>query len=180
MANGTLHLVEAESKVTPSPLVASVEHLRDALEELKVLIPHHYAELSEHGERGYELEPNYREYLLRDDCGQVLFVALRDGRTLVGYFVGFVTRCLHYGAVTLSEDIFYVMPGRRGLDGGNILLDEVEREALRRGCDPCKMGFKEAHARHMSWLLESRGYKPFERTWIKWLALAQEADNAPD
>ena len=167
MAETPLHLVEPEPAALP--FVASVEHLRDALEELKLLIPHHYRELSEHGTRGYALEPNYREYLLRDDCGQVLFVALREGRTLVGYFVGFVTRCLHYGAVTLTEDIMYVMPGKRGLDGGNALLSEVEREAARRGCDPCKIGFKEAHARHMAWLLESRGYAPFERTWVKWL-----------
>ena len=153
----------------PEVLAAKVESLRDALPELKLLIPHHYAELSEHREHGYELRPDYREYLLRDDCGQVLFVALRDGRTLVGYFVGFVTRCFHYGAVTLSEDIFYVMPGRRGLAGGMALMDEVEREAARRGCDPCKIGFKEAHAKHMSALLAHRGYAPFERTWVKWL-----------
>ena len=159
------------------PLVASVESLRESLDELKRLIPTHYGELSEHRERGYELAPNYREYLFREDCGQVLFVALRDGRELVGYFVGFVTRCLHYGALTLSEDIFYVMPGSRGLQGGMALLDEVEREAARRGCDPCKIGFKEAHAKHMARLLEARGYAPFERTWIKWLGPRGDVTN---
>ena len=166
----------ANAAYVAQPLVAHVESLRSALDELKLLIPHHYRELSEHGARGYELEPNYREYLLRDDCGQVLFVALREGRTMVGYFVGFVTRCLHYGAMTLSEDIFYVMPGRRGLAGGMTLLDEVEREATRRGCDPCKIGFKEAHAEHMAKLLEARGYAPFERTWIKWLEPRDEGE----
>ncbi len=161
----------------PVPLVAQVESLRDGLDELRSLLPQHYVELSGHRERGYELSPDYREYLFREDAGQLLYVALREGRTLVGYYVGFVTRCLHYHAVTLTMDVFYVMPGRRGLDGGNALLDEVEREATRRGVDPSKIGFKESHSRHMEALLRSRGYEPFERTYVKWLVPAQDSED---
>jgi len=60
------------------------------------------------------------------------------------------------------------------MEGGSELLREVEREARRRGVDPCRMGFKAAHAAHMKTLLAANGYGPFEITWIKWLAPPSE------
>lgn len=167
--------------VDSRPLVAQCENLREGLDELKMLLPIHYGELSGHKDHGYKLAPQYREYLARWDCGQVLYVTLRDERRLIGYFVGFVTRCLHYQALTLSMDIFYVLPTSRGLQGGHVLLDAVEAEATRRGIDPCRMGFKEQFAKHMTALLRERSYEPFERTWVKWLrTTAGEGDNATD
>lgn len=160
----------------PLPLSTAVESLREGLEELKPLLSVHYAELSGHRERGYELQPNYREYLMRDDCGQVMYATLREGRRLVGYYVGFVTRCLHYGVLTLSSDIFYVMPTARGLAGGRMLLRCVEVEASRRGVDPSRMGFKTAHVKHMKSLLAAEGYGPFEETWVKWLSPSSDSE----
>lgn len=149
-------------------LTAQIEPLSVGIEELKTLLPTHYGELSEHYKQGICLNPDYKFYLDREKNGQLLYVTLRQDGKLEGYFVGFITNCLHYQTLTLSLDIIYVTPNARGLNGGVMLMKAIKKEFDRRGIRLWKMGLKEAHREHMEKLLLSFGFKPFERTYAMW------------
>ena len=151
-------------------LFAQVERLASGLKELKRLLPAHYAELSEHRARGYDLDPDYNTYLALEASGQLIYVTLRsENGILLGYFVGFLTRDLHYRVLSLKMDIVYVVEAARGHRGGKELLRTVMHEAKKRGAELVLMNFKESHRAHMEALLRECEFKPFESIWAKWL-----------
>ncbi len=147
-------------------ITAQVERLTERLEEMKPLFPLHWEELALNKDR-VPLDPQYDVYLERDSRGEVLFVTLRELGELVGYFVGFVVPGLHYRTcLTLTTDIFYVRPDKRGRCGVK-LFREVEREAKRRGVKRMFVGSK-CH-KDASWLFERLGYTEVERYYSKWM-----------
>lgn len=147
-------------------ITAQVENLTERLEEMKPLFPLHWEELALNKDR-VPLDPQYDVYLERDARGEVLFVTLRELGELVGYFVGFVVPGLHYRTcLTLTMDIFYVRPDKRGRCGVK-LFREVEREAKRRGVKRMFVGSK-CH-KDASWLFERLGYEEVERYYSKWM-----------
>ncbi len=142
-------------------LTAHVENLTERLEEMKPFFPMHWEELALN-QKQVPLDPQYEIYLDRDAQGQVMLVTLRKAGEMVGYFVGFVAPALHYKTcLTLTMDIFYVLPEHRGDGGGFILFKEVEREAKRRGVERMFVGSK-CH-KDASWLFEKLGYEEVER-----------------
>lgn len=151
-------------------ITAQVERLHDVLEEMKPVFPRHYEELSLHQFHGVPLNPQYDIYLQREDLGQVLFVSLREQGELVGYFVGFVAPGLHYrDCLTLTMDIFYVVPKVRGNNGGMILFNEVKREAKRRGIHAWFVGNKEHAKVHATALFNAMGFELSETYYCMWL-----------
>jgi GNAT superfamily N-acetyltransferase len=65
----------------------------------------------------------------------MMLVTLREDGEIVGYFIGFVAPGLHYKTcLTLTMDIFYVLPEHRGSGGGVILFKAVEKEARTARC----------------------------------------------
>lgn len=148
-------------------LSAHVESLNERLEDLKPFFPLHWAELALN-QKQVPLDPQYDIYLARDRVGQVMLVTLRSEGELVGYFVGFVAPGLHYKTcLTLSMDIFYVLPEHRGNGGGLILFKAVESEAKRRGVKRMFVGSK-MH-KDASWLFEKLGYEQVETTYSLWM-----------
>ncbi len=104
-------------------IIACVENLTEHLEELKSHFPQHFIELALN-QNQVPLDPQYDEYLRRDAAGMVLFVALREAGAIIGYYVGFVAPGLHYKTcLTLTTDIFYLDPDRRGSEGSLHRLD---------------------------------------------------------
>jgi hypothetical protein len=94
-----------------NPPDRSAEDFAPFLEEVKPLLPLHYAELALNKDR-VPLSPQYDEYLRRDALGMVMAVTVRDAGELVGYFVGFIAPGLHYSTcLTLHLDIFWIRPG---------------------------------------------------------------------
>lgn len=151
-------------------LTAQVENLTQRLDEMKPLFPRHYEEISLHQFHGHDLSPIYPIYLQRDARGEALLVTLRQAGALVGYFVGFIAPGLHYSScLTLTMDIFYVLPEVRGQNGGAILFKEVEREARRRGVKAWFVGSKVQSSLHPDRLFEALGFELSERTYCKWL-----------
>lgn len=142
-------------------LTAAPEPFAPFLEEVKPVLPIHWEELAlDKGE--VPLDPQYDLYLARDAAGQAMAVVLRDAGKLVGYFVGFVAPGLHYKTcLTLTMDIFYVLPEHRGSGGGFVLFAAVEAEAKRRGVQRMFVGSK-LH-KDSSWLFERLGYVEVER-----------------
>jgi hypothetical protein len=107
-------------------ITSHVERLHENLEELKPNFVPHHAELALNQDK-VKLDPNYPEYLKREDEGQVLCVVLREAGRVVAYFVGFVAPGLHNQAcLVLTMDIFWLHPDYRDDDS----LTEVEAEML--------------------------------------------------
>jgi hypothetical protein len=107
-------------------ITSHVERLHENLEELKPNFVPHHAELALNQDK-VKLDPNYPEYLRREDEGQVLCVVLREAGRVVAYFVGFVAPGLHNQAcLVLTMDIFWLHPDYRDDDS----LTEVEAEML--------------------------------------------------
>lgn len=147
-------------------ITAQVESLTERLEEMKPLFPMHWEELALNKDK-VPLDPQYDIYLERDRRGEVLFITLRDLGELVGYFVGFIAPGLHYRTcLTLTMDIFYVRPDKRGRCGVK-LFRAVEDEAKRRGVQRMFLGSK-CHA-DASWLFERLGCEKVEVYFTKWL-----------
>ncbi len=148
-------------------ITAHVESFTERLDELRPLLPVHYAELALDQDK-VPLDPQFDIYLQRDVRGEVLFVVLREAGELIGYFIGFVAPGLHYRTcLTCTMDIFYVHPEHRGGNGGRILFAAVEAELKRRGVQRWFVGSKV----HMdaSWLFEGLGFGKVETYYSKWI-----------
>lgn len=151
-------------------LTAQVERMRGCLEEIKALLPDHYDELSEHKLRGIPLEPQYAQYLAREDAGELVIITLRESGVLVGYLVSFISPGLHYNScLTSVTDIFFVYPDHRGLQGGKLLFEEWEAECKRRGVKLMSAGLKVKHAKYAGALLEMMGFFQAEIMFWKFL-----------
>lgn len=148
-------------------LTAQVENLTERLEDLKPFFPMHWEELALN-QKQVPLDPQYDVYLDKDAAGQMMLVTLRSAGELIGYFVGFVQPGLHYKTcLTLTMDIFYVLPEHRGSGAGFVLFKAVEAEARRRGVQRMFVGSK-LH-KDASWLFEKLGYEEVERFYCLWM-----------
>lgn len=137
------------------------------LTECKPLFPKHWEELALDKDK-IPLDPDYDEYLRRDKAGLVMPVTAREDGQLVGYSVNFVAPGLHYKTcLTLTTDIYWVLPDARGAKIGFALFGEVERLAKARGVQRIFAGVKE----HFSagWMFERMGYLKVETYYSKFI-----------
>lgn len=150
-------------------ITTTIEKFIDVMDEMKGMNLQHYHEISEHAKHGVLLEPDYQLYLEREQAGDLLTVILRHYGIMVGYYLGFYVRPLHYkGILEHKMDIIFVESTSRGKKGGAMLIEMVKAECQRRGVKALTMGFKEAHKAFMEPLLIERGLMPFERQHIIW------------
>lgn len=150
-------------------ITAQVESFADRLHELKPLLPLHWAELALDKDK-VPLDPQYDVYIAREERGEVLFVTLRDAGELVGYFIGFIAPGLHYKTcLTLTMDIFYVVPQHRGKSGGVALFEAVKKEAKRRRVQRWFVGNKEHSKVHAEALFLHLGFEKVETYYSLWL-----------
>lgn len=146
----------------------SVEPFPAVYPELMPLLAEHYAEISLHAARGYELRPQVRVYLQRHQAGELLMMIGRDRGKIVAYSVIFVAPGLHYAdCLTAIGDIFYVERTRRGALLGPALFSAVEQELRRRGVNLWTAGEKVKFPCEA--LMRRAGMELAERTWFKWL-----------
>lgn len=151
----------------PAMLTAQVESYSACTEELKRHYPRHWEELALNKEH-VPLAPQYDVYLAKDAAGEVLLVTLRKAGEMVGYFIGFIGPALHYKTcLTLTMDIFYVLPEHRNGSAGAKLFRAAEAEARRRGVQRMFVGSK-AH-KDASVLFKRLGYEPVETFYSLWM-----------
>jgi len=149
-------------------ITAQLESFEAQLEELKVLLPDHYKELAMDQDK-VPLSPSYNVYIGHERDGQLLFMTLREEGVMIGYFIGFITPCLHYNTcLACKMDIFFVHPSKRGsMLPGLKLFRAVEKELKRRGVQRWYVGTKlKANA---SALFKRMGFEPIEVYHSKWL-----------
>lgn len=146
-------------------ITAHKESLADCLEEIKGLLAGHHEELALNKDR-VKLEPDYDQYLKKEDEGVLFFVTLRSRGEMVGYYIGFIVSALHNkSCMDCHTDIYYVHPSIRGDGGGDILFDFCESELSRRGVVrwfTVSKNHKPATA-----FLERKGHKPIETVHCK-------------
>lgn len=147
-------------------LTAQVESLALRLDELKPMLPRHYAELALDQDK-VPLDPDYDQYLAMDARGEVLFVTMREQGALAGYFVGFVKPHIHYKTcLTLFMDIYWIAPEYRGQKGGFTLFNFIKAEGKRRGVKRPYFGSK--LRKDSGWLFEALGMKPADTYYSAW------------
>ncbi|RQZ57420.1 hypothetical protein DF057_28665 [Burkholderia cepacia] len=144
------------------------EQFSDVYGELKPRLAEHYAEISLHADRGFELKPQERVYRDRAARGELLMMIGRLRGEIVAYSVIFVAPGLHYAdCLTAIGDIFYVAPEHRAGRVGSALFAAVEGELRRRGVNLWTAGEKVKFP--CGALMERAGMELAERTWFKWL-----------
>ena len=144
-----------------------LESFEERLPELLPLLPLHYEELALNQDK-VPLSPQYDIYIERERRGELMFIVVRDGGELIGYFIGFVAPGLHYSTcLTLTMDIFFIHPEHRGNSTGLKLFNAVEAEAKRRSVQRMFVGSK-THL-DASFLFERLGYTKVETYYSTWL-----------
>lgn len=141
------------------------ERFADEYEALKPMFVLHWQELALNKDV-VPLDPQYNVYLERENRGEVMFITARESGSIVGYFIGFVAPGLHYQTcLTLTMDIFWIHPEKRGNMTGVNLFRFIEQEARNRGVQRMFMGSK-LH-KDVGWLFERLGYTEVERYFSK-------------
>lgn len=150
-------------------ITAAVEDWAEHFDEVEPILALHWQELAlDKDKHAARLDPQWAIYKARHAAGELMTVVLREAGRLVGYFWGFVAPGLHYGScLTLTCDIFYVLPEWRKGNAGLKLFRAVEVEAKRRGVQRMFMGSK-LH-KDSSRLFKALGYEPVEVYHSKWI-----------
>lgn len=149
-----------------------VETLARARSELEELLPLHWAEIArDRTNPKFQLAPDWDTYFALEAAGQFFMMICRvDGR-MVGYFIGFVRRQLHYVAsLALIADIYFVLPEFRKGRIGVELFKETEKAAKARGADKIYLGCKAATELDRTTLFQRLGYEKIEFVFAKVIA----------
>lgn len=141
----------------------AVEAYSDAIEEMRLLYPAHWAEA---GNIREDLAVNYARYLELEAAGMLHVVVARSAGELVGYHIFVIRAPQHYmGTLMAFSDATYLKPRYRlGFNGINF---------LRFASDSTRsVGAKRIHisstARHpFGKVLEWMGFREQERIYSK-------------
>ena len=137
------------------------------VEELKVLLPLHYAEVAEDQDR-IPLDPDWGEYMNMHCSGILHIFTAREGKELVGYHVNIVKKGLHYKSNLFAmTDIFYLKPELRGVGAGLKMFVFVHEELKKMGVEKIFTGYKVKH--DLSKLFDGLGYRLSDKFYTKLL-----------
>lgn len=152
-------------------LRAQVEAYSDVLPALLPLYNEHWREVAlDQNRPKAALNPRFDVYAARDAAGELVLVTLRDACAVVGYFLCFVTRGLHYGdCLTAQMDIIYVHPSVRCRFGSLRLIRTMKRELQRRGVDRWFVGEKIGRSSGLGRIYELVGFRPVETFYSMWI-----------
>lgn len=139
------------------------ESYKNSIEEMKLLYPRHYEELSR--TKQFPLNPQYETYLRLEEAGILHTIIVRDDKKLIGYILAMVVPDLHYGGLMCAEDIYYLIPEYRGRMIGVRLFRFFEEEMKKLGVLKIAVTTK-IHSDN-STFLEYLGFKQHEKILIK-------------
>lgn len=143
---------------------------------LPELLPHysaHWLEVAlDQDKPEAALKPQFGVYAVRDAAGELVLVTLRDEGPIVGYFLCFVSRGLHYSdCLTAQMDIIYVTPRVRGRHGGMRLIRTMRRELQRRGVKRWFVGEKIGRSSGLGRIYQLAGFRPVETYYSMWIGM---------
>lgn len=150
-------------------ITIQVEGYGDCIEELKALYPSHHEELGLFKDK-MPLDPDYPEYLRREQDGSLFLCTARNDGRIVAYYIAVVRPGFHYqSTLTGTADIYYVAPDFRGRGLALPLFRHVERELKRRGAKVWYGGNKIHNPLGADKLHELLGFIPADQYWAKWI-----------
>jgi GNAT superfamily N-acetyltransferase len=137
----------------------------DVIEEGKLILPEHKAELALYDD--IPLDPEYEVYESLSKKGMLSLYTVRVQAEMVGYAVYFVRKSHHYKKFTWSiSDIILVRKPYRNFGLGNALFAYIENDLRAQGVDVIHTMTKTAHP-ELAMLLESRGHTRAEICYSK-------------
>ena len=110
----------------------AVETYDQIIEEIKPMLPEHWAELAVH--KDIPLDPDFEFYRRAHEAGMLLFLTCRKEGALIGYAIWVVKTHPHYRAHTWAlNDIVWLHPDHRGEKTGRAFVTFWEAEFTSRG-----------------------------------------------
>lgn len=148
-------------------ITAQCETYSTIIDEALNIFPTHWQELALNKDK-VPLNPHYDIYQKKEKEGQLLVISLREEAKLIGYFVGFVGRSLHYkDMMTCTPDIYYVLQDKRLQNAGTILFNFVKQELKRRGVVYWVIGDK--NHKSAGEFFEGLGFNKIENYYSMWI-----------
>jgi hypothetical protein len=146
-----------------------VESWQNALSELRPLFSLLWEEVAVDRDR-FVAKCDEEKYEQLDKAGILHLVTAREGKTLVGYFLVFVTPNAHYlGAGPMAfTDLYYMMPQYRGGANSLKLFSFMEKTLREKGVVKIYSSNK-LHRGHGK-MFDFLGYKPTDMIYSKVLA----------
>ncbi|MDN7881243.1 hypothetical protein [Burkholderia aenigmatica] len=151
--------------MTTDQLTFAVEPYAQAIDEMRLLYPAHWAEIALNKDV-IKLDPDYERYDALDRAGMVHVATARADGQLVGYHIFVLMTHLHYRqSYTATSDITYLRPQhRRGFNGMRFLrfaFESLKPLGVQRIYTNCKMHHDFGR------VLERLGFVEAERIYTK-------------
>lgn len=113
-----------------------------------------------------KLNVNWRFYAEVAMAGHFSMVVVRDGETLVGYFLQMITPIPHYKHILqATEDSHYILPEYQKQGYGKAMVGVAEQAAINRGASIMKVRTKVHKDNSQFW--EDRGFRRVEYVYQK-------------
>jgi GNAT superfamily N-acetyltransferase len=142
----------------------AVEEFAPFLTEAQALFQAHFREIAPYQDL-LTINPDVAAYLAMEKAGRLVVVTARDDGVLVGYFVMFVHKHLHYSdTIIANEDGKFIHAAHRGGTGMK-LIKYAEQIARSRGAKLMVQRSK-AKSEHGA-LYERMGYSLLDEVYIK-------------
>ena len=144
-----------------------VERLTDIIDELKPLLEQHWQEIAGYKDQ-FPLNPDYDKYRAMDSAGLVHAVTVREDGALIGYYISFVLRHLHYqDCLVAMNDILFIRKDRRHGMTGSRMIRFAEKMLKEIGVNRMIMHVKVHH--DFGRMLVKMGFTETEKNYEKLL-----------
>lgn len=154
-------------------ITAQVEKVEDHLNDsrslllFKSLFNTHWEDLALNKDK-VKLNPQYEVYRDKERKGELFAASIREDGRIVGYYIGFIGRALHYADMLMcTPDIYYIHPAARFKNAGTVLFNFVEMELRRRGVQYWVVGDKNHKA--LGAFFEFHSFTKIENYYSKWI-----------
>lgn len=150
-------------------ITVQIDSFEECIPELRPLFQVHHVELGLYKDL-MPLDPEYGEYVRREQEGSLFLTTARRNGTLVAYYVAIIRPGFHYhSTLTGTADIYYVVPEMRGRGLALPLFRHVEQELRRRGAQIWYSGGKVHNPLGTFKLHKLLGFRPADMYCVKWI-----------
>lgn len=150
-------------------ITVQVERFADCQAALAEIFPLHWEELGKFKDR-MPLQPQYNEYINRNEAGGLVLVTARIDGQVKGYYTVQIAPGFHYAStLTATMDLCYIHPEVRNRGLALPLFRAVENELLRRGVKLWYSGYKHHNQLGMPALLNLLGFQMSDVYCSRWI-----------
>lgn len=140
-------------------LTFQIESIAQVWNELMVLVSQHWAGTKSY-RRHEPLNPSYERYKACNESGFLVFFTARDGETLAGYFILYLTTSMHSQLPMAVEDTFFLSPQYRGGTTAYRFLKVVKEQCRAWGVHEILFSCEIENATGIQGLLDKLDFTP--------------------